>query len=158
MINKYAFSSIIYALKSYNKGLDAFEAGLGIQINENYMVKLFDDIIEPLTDSFFNQEELEENICDIDGIHFAHNCNREFKDNWETINELIYHFCFNGDFGDKPEVLTERLVIKDNQGEDIESYDALTTEQLYEVIVRFLNRINDSDETLTYYINCSSIK
>lgn len=158
MINEYAFSSIIYALKSYNKGLNAFETGLGMHVNENYMVKIFDDIIEPLTDSFFSQEELEENISDVDGTHFAYCCNREFKDNWETINELIYHFCFNGDFGDRPEVLTERLVIKDNQGEDIESYDTLTAEQLYEVIVRFLNRINDSDETLTYYINCSSIK
>ena len=48
MINEYAFSSIIYALKSYNKGLNAFETGLGMHVNENYMVKIFDDIIEPL--------------------------------------------------------------------------------------------------------------
>lgn len=156
MINKYAFSNLIYTIKNYSEGLDKFEAGLGVQLNDNFMVLIFDELLDTITDSFFTQEEIEENICDMNGNHFAYDCDPVFKHSWENINELLYHFCFTGIFGKNQKVLINILTITDNEtNEVLEKYNIRDTNELYDVIVRFLSRIEDENTNVTYYINCS---
>ena len=75
MITKDAFASIMNAMRDYNDGLTKLEDNLGTVFEDNWMVKVIDNILNALSD------ELEEGVLDY------------------LDDSFIYTFAFTCDWG-----------------------------------------------------------
>lgn len=146
MINKHIFSNFVDdLLKNYSEGLDNFERGLGMRIHEGWLVDPFDKIISSLTDAFFTDEELDVNIYN-DAL--TQEMTPEFDSEWCTINEIIYHYCFNSNFGEDTKQCTDLLKIKYKDGSE-KRLSANNADELYDIIQIWHTRSDDN----TYHLN-----
>lgn len=141
MINKHTFNKLLMGLRDYSDSLTKFEEGLQTNIEDGWLVNIFENTIEALTDSFFGDEELQ----------VPYQCRGPvLGTSWDTINALIYHFCLEGDFGRNSEPLGDLLIIQNKNKEIIEKYNGYTSHELHTIICRFLNRVYEGDDPLTY--------
>lgn len=134
MIDKHTFENFIKILESYECGLSELETTLNVTFDNNFLTHTVDKMIDTLSESFFTQEQLKDidYVCQI-----------------ETVKDLLYHYCFTAEFG----LLTDRLkgLYIENEGKaDERKFDCLTEEQLYDIIVRYVNPEN----TFNITINC----
>lgn len=153
MINKQAFASMLDdCLKNYSDGLNKFEKGLGIPIAEGWLVHIFDSMLTALTDSFFDETE----ACYFTrGTTFSHikkHCPTELKQRWSDVKEILYHYCFNSDFGTRPDQCERLIVITDENNNEVSVHDAACAEELYDAICIWLNR----DPMYDYSLNLTT--
>lgn len=135
MISKKAFKDIIDVIESHVDGISQLETCLNVTFDNNFLTKTIDHTIVILGESFFTEEELkdENNILTVN-----------------TVVDMIYHFCITCDFGLKTETL-KRLYVEDDGLDTEEAFDAYTSEQLYDIIIRYIAPVSVKK---TYLINC----
>lgn len=135
MLHKQTFINLVDGfLRPYSDNLDKFEEGLGVNIEDGWLVSTFDKVINALTDSFFETQWLDIYLSDSRTQE-----KREFMKDWGAINEAIYHYCFNADFGRNSKQL-EGLVIISRGDNVVEKIDVTSAGELYDAIVKWINR------------------
>ena len=134
MIDKHTFENFIKILESYECGVSELETTLNVTFDNNFLTHTLDKMIDALSESFFTQEQLKniDYVCQI-----------------ETVKDIIYHYCFTAEFGLKQDKLQRLYIENEGKGEEV-SFDCTTVEQLYDIIVRYINPKNICNIT----INC----
>ena len=135
MIDKRTFSHLMNSLGSYVSGLENLETALNIMFDNNFLTTHIDRTLVTLSESFFTQEQLD-NIEDQVAI--------------ETVTDMIYHYAFKGEFGLKTAEL-QRLYVEDEGLATEFSMNAFTSEELYDVIERYLHPPKECE---TFTIHC----
>lgn len=135
MLSKKTFKELIDVVENHVNGMSELETCLNVTFDNNFLTKTIDHTIVILGESFFTEEELkdENNVVTVN-----------------TVVDMIYHFCLICDFGLKTAGL-KRLYVEDNGLETERAFDAITADQLYESICKY---INPSETVKTYLINC----
>lgn len=154
MISKITFCGILKQAEAQHKFLKAMESAVGQYLGDGVLIQNISDLIYVAINGCFSDEEIEKYIYN----SFRSGECEELECNYETIEELIHSFCWDADFGKKEEYVEDRLVIRDSNDNIVEKYAIHNAEELYNVICRFLDRINDEDTNLNYYIRCTSNK
>lgn len=148
MIEKHTFCSTLNSLKNYCGGLYELEKAINVMFDNNFLVNIIDETISTLTQSFFDTDKIEAHV---DTGRLSTVCDDEvFKFNYETIEELLYFFSIDGMFGEDTSILTGVYTISDDNSNTVEAFDATTPGELYEIIIKFLNR-NDNRQ---HHIRC----
>lgn len=143
MIGKQAFANMLDGcLKNYSEGLDKFEKGLAMRITEGWLVHIFDSMLTALTDSFFDETDAVHFTRNTDSSHIKRDCPPELKRRWSDVNEILYHYCFNSDFGNRPDQCERLIVVTDEDKNEVSVWNADCAEELYDAIYVWLN--NDS--------------
>lgn len=83
MINKNSFVKIMDTLRDYNDGLSALEKSLDVMFESNWMINVFDGILDALF------EDIEEDTCP------------------EDVDPILYQFAFCCDWGRKENAYVE---------------------------------------------------
>lgn len=122
MIEKHSFVKTISLLKHYCNGLSELEKCLGTYFDNTWLTMIIDNILSMLTESFFTTEDLEGITVDSEII----------DSRITSISSLIYHFCFNGDFGEDTTALTD-VYSRGNI-----TMNAYSPESVYDIIIDYL--------------------
>ena len=151
MIEKHTFCDLIYQLRDYWDGVVSLEKSLGTMFDNNFLTKVLDRTITTIAKGFFSTEDIDKwfvgsnSPCD--------DCDQSFKMNFETIEDLLYHYTCTSDFGREWGMMDDTYVITDKDGKTVETFDGDTPEELYSIIIKFLSRNDDNN----HLINCSSV-
>lgn len=151
MIEKHTFCSILYQLRDYWDGVQNLEKSLGTMFDNNFLTKVFDQMMTTLAKGFFSTDEI--NKWFVGSNSLCTDCDETFEFNFETIEDLLYHYTCNSNFGREQGLMDETYIIKDTNDVIIESLDGNTPEELYDIIIKFLNR-NDNNK---HILDCSTI-
>lgn len=155
MIEKHTFVDTLNALKSHWNGQKQLEKALNCYFEDNnFIFRLGCSLIDILTDAFFTAEQLETIQSSVSkwGRVYHLKDTPDFVYQWETISDLLNHYCWNGDFGDNPDILKDRMQIKDKDGNIVVSYNACNAEELYVLIMDYITGKNiDEHRTVTIY-------
>ena len=135
MLDKRTFCKLIDDLGFYVTGMEDLEKTLQVTFDNNFLTKHLDRCLETISQSFFTQEQIDD-IDDQIAI--------------ETVTDIIYHYAFKGEFGAKVAEL-QRLYIENENLSTEFAMNAFNSEQLYDLIVRYLN---PPTVCKTYTINC----
>lgn len=150
MIEKHTFCDTIICLRSYLDGLDSFEKSLGTYFTGNFLTDIIGKTITTLAQGFFSTREIDEYFV---GGTLCDDSDETFKWNFETIEELLYHYTCSADFGRELGMMDETYKITDADDKVVKSYNGDTPEEVYTIIVDFLNR----DDSYYHTINCCSV-
>lgn len=135
MLDKRTFCKLIDDLDDYVAGMRDLETSLGAMFDNNFMTKHLDNSLNIISEAFFTQEQID----DLESLVAI-----------ETVKDIVYHYAFTGEFGLKTSQL-QRLYIEDENMSTEFAMNAFNSEQLYDVIVRYLNPPNVCK---TYTIHC----
>lgn len=135
MLDKRTFCKLIDDLGFYVTGMEDLEKTLQVTFDNNFLTRHLDRSLETISQSFFTQEQIED-IDDQIAI--------------ETVTDIIYHYAFKGEFGSKISEL-QRLYIEDENLSTEFAMNAFNSEELYDVIERYLNPPNVCK---TYTLHC----
>jgi len=132
--NIHVVTELIEMLDKYEVGLTKFENALQVYIDDNWMSQVFEKTINALVLMFFTEDEVEV----INKSRIADNDEeaKEFeiiRSQYETINELIYHFICIGECGRNEAVLKGIYKYKLKSG-NMCKHDVLTPMNLCQVI------------------------
>lgn len=105
MISKQFFVNQLSILEQYASYRSKVETTLGVVFDDNEFISV--------------EYKLIDNLC-----HEVCSCNPEMK---EPISELIFLYCFDCEYGNKPERLTNCCIIND------QTYSIVTGEDLYDI-------------------------
>jgi hypothetical protein len=147
MIEKHTFCDLMYQTKEYWDGVQNLEKSLGAMFDNNFLTKMFDKMLTTLARGFFSTDELNKFVAPCDDY------DKTLEFNFETIEDLLYHYACNSDFGREWGLMDETYVIKDKNNNILVSFDGDTPEELYDIIIKFLSRNDDN----RHFINCSAI-
>ena len=131
MMEFHTFRSLMYLLKTYNDGLDKFDKALGIQINDGWMVQSIDNLIKTIAGGFFS-------YALYDSVEAG------IESQLETIEQLICHYCFMGDFGENDEQL-DRVYVENQDTENEIVYPCKSLRDVYNIIIRYMDDNNEND-------------
>ena len=154
MISKITFCGILKQVEAQHKFLKAMESAVGQYLGDGILIQNMIDLIYVAVNGCFSDEEIEKYVYN----SFRSGECEDLEWNYETIDELVQSFCWDANFGKNEEYVEDRLVIRDSNDNIVERYAVHNAEELYNVICRFLARINDEDTNLNYYIRCTSNK
>lgn len=155
MIEKHTFVDTLNALKNHCSGQKQLEKALNCYFEDsNFIFRIGCNLIDILTDAFFTTEQLEIIKSHTNRTYHTKDV-PDFVYQWETIGDLLNHYCWNGDFGDNPDVLKNRMQIKDKDEKIIISYNAFTSDELYILIIDYITGKN-IDDNRTVTIDCTT--
>ena len=139
MIRKEEFIALVdTCMKPYCKNLDSLEEGIGVHIADGWLVTTIDIVLDTTARMCLN-DELAEQLQSKD-----YEISKQARLQLETVIDMIYHYSFGGEFGNKPEQLTALLVLKNKETKErVKSFDAFDASSLYDAIYTYLY---DSDE------------
>ena len=135
MLDKRTFSALVDNLGSYVGGMEQLEQSLQVTFDDNFLTRHLDRLLNIIAESFFTREQID-NIEDQVAI--------------ETVKDIIYHYAFTGEFGLKTGEL-QRLYVEDEGLKTEEAFNAFNAEELYDIIVRYLQ---PTRVCTTYTIHC----
>ena len=135
MLDKRTFKDIINTLGYFTSGMEELEETLKVTFDNNFMTHTLDNILDTVGKSFFREDQLED---------------LENQPMIETVIDIIYHYAFRGDFGLKTGEL-QRLYVEDEGLSTEEAFNAFNAEELYDIIVRYLQ---PPRVCKTYTIHC----
>jgi hypothetical protein len=153
MIEKHTFVDIIESVKKHYEGQKALEKALNCYFeDDNFIFRLGCDIIDSLSSAFFTSDQIDfiNNNKSKWGCQYHLENTTDWVPKWETVGDLICHFCWNGDFGENTDVLKDRMIIKDKDGNIIRSFNATTSEELFDLIMTYLSDEYNGYETPIY--------
>lgn len=135
------------------------EKTLNVNLETNGVTQLFDLCLDMLMDCFFTEEQ----VTEYSQTHyFRYNStdnNTEedkFKFDYETVTEAILYWTCTTDFGHNQELVKRMMVVTDKDNKIVRQYDCYTSEDLYDLIVAYLNR-DKEDPTWSYSLYFSTI-
>lgn len=150
MIERHTFRETLYTLRNYIDGLDRFEKSLETYFSDNFLTKIIDRTITTLAQGFFPTSEVDEYFV---GDKLCDDCDEIFKTNFETIEDLLYHYTCSSNFGREYGMMDDTYVIKNKDGEVIQSFNGDSPDDLYTIITKFMARNDDN----IHIIDCSSL-
>ena len=150
MIERHTFRDTLYNLRDYMDGLDRFEKSLETYFSENFLTIIIDKTITTLAQGFFASEKVDEYFV---GNKLCDDCDEIFRTNFETIEELLYHYTCSSNFGREWGMMDDTYIVKNRDGAIIQTFDGDTPEELYDIIVKFMARNDDN----IHIIDCSSL-
>lgn len=151
MIEKHTFCDLMYQTRDYWDGVLKMEESLNIYFDDNFLTKMFDKMMTSLARSFFDSEQLSKVFADTPDP--SGDCDQVLVYNYETVEDLLYHYTCNSNFGREWGLMDDTYIIRDKEGKVINSFDGDTPEELYDIIIKFISRDDDNHHT----INCSTV-
>ena len=133
MITKTLFKSLILTVNKLETGISATEEALGCYMDSNWLTDSVSELLQAVTLGFFEgQPET-----------------RTEKLQLDTIEELIYYFIYTEHCGDNSDYCKSKLVTVSEDKKDFQPISCTSLEELYDVIVLYLTRL-DLNFTFSY--------
>lgn len=126
MIEKHTFVSSLNNLASFVEKVNILEDVLEIMFDNNFLTNMIDSTLVTLGESFFTEEELNDSNCKV-----------------TTVIDMLYHFAFMGEFGNKIAEL-QRFYVENENTKDEQVFNAFTSIELYTIIDRYIHLEDDS--------------
>ena len=134
MIEKHTFITQISLLKDYNKAVNKMDDAIDIG-HDSWLFHLIDNWLESICTAFYTYDEYVEYI------------RKNSKGIADNIIELVFHFCFNGDFGENIKPIKHVYSRDDGKWQNI-----LNSAELYDVIIDYITHPESKFEfDLTYH-------
>lgn len=137
MIEKHTFTTLLHIMEDYSDNLSKLENTLGCTFDNNWLDNHVSTIMNNLTWAFFDKETF-------DGIaanYFDKNFSKQHEQ-YEKIEQLIFFFCYDGNWGAEKEELTN-IYTRAN----CDPVSIYNTNDLYDVIIDY---ITHPDDTVTF--------
>ena len=139
MIAIHTFKSLINTVVVMEAGIETFEKAVNCHIDDNWMTNGTSNIIRAVAEGFFEEIPVKNSLE---------------EDQFEVIEELLYHFIYMEDCGNDSEHCKSKLVRMSNDKGEEKSLSCTNIDELYGVIRTYLMR-----DDLNFHFNyCHSHK
>lgn len=136
MIERHTFVDMLETIKEYSNKIRQLETTLDC-VFENWMTQHESDMIYHLSRAFFDTE-------DIRNIDRGHNENDIVEQQQENVEDIILFFCYDGEFGNKKEILVDIYQRGDTK------MNGTTADGIYDIIVDYLQ---NTDKDVTFHLS-----
>ena len=135
MIEERTFVRFLDMIEDHCSGMEQLEETLHVTFDNNFLTKTVDKGLDTLAEGFFTEEQLND---------------VEWAPTLETVKDIIYHYALTCEFGLHRDKL-HRLYVEDEGTPEEFALDAYTPEELYCLIVRY---VNPPEVVKTYTLHC----
>ena len=125
MIERHTFKQLIETVVIMEAGIEAFEKAVNCHIDDNWMTNGTSNIIRAIAEGFFAEATVKDSLE---------------KDQFEVIEELLYHFIYMEDCGNSSEHCREKLARVSNDKGEENALSCTSVDELYGVIRTYLDR------------------
>ena len=136
MIERHTFVDMLETIKEYSNKIRQLETTLDC-VFENWMTQHESDMIYHLSRAFFDTE-------DIRNIDRGRNEDDIVEQQQENVEDIILFFCYDGEFGNKKEILVDIYQRGDTK------MNGTTADGIYDIIVDYLQ---NTDKDVTFHLS-----